>query len=253
MHILLPPSEGKTEGKGKPFRPGQLSFAAELGQPRAAVMDGLVRLSAGPKAKALTTLGLSEAMAPLLVRNAGLATAPASSAIDVYTGVLYEALDWGSLAARARARGEESILISSALFGVLRPQDRIPAYRLSMDVALPRLGPLATYWKPALSGALADLEGLIIDCRSSTYAASWKAPVDRCWSVQVLTEKGGKRTVVSHMAKYSRGILTRLLLSAVKAPRTIDDVAAIAAAEFKVEYATPGSRKAGVLTLITRG
>ena len=37
--------------------------------------------------------------------------------------------------------------VTSALFGLVRPGDRIPAYRLSGDVSLPGLGPVAGVWR----------------------------------------------------------------------------------------------------------
>lgn len=253
MLILLPPSEGKSEGSGPAMKPSSLAFAKVLSGPRKEVLDALVRVSGGPKAKALATLGLSASMPDLLSRNVGLAKALTAPAMEIYTGVLFEALDWNGLSAKARDRGEQSILISSALFGVVGPQDRIPAYRLSMDVTLPGVGGLASFWKPKLEKALAPIaDDLIVDCRSSTYAASWTPPSERTYSVRVMTEKAGKRTVVSHMAKHSRGVLARLLLSARKTAATIEDVVAIASTEFKVEVEEPG-RRSGVLTLITRG
>ena len=254
MLILLPPSEGKAEGTGARAKPGALAFAPALSAPRKEVLDALVRVSGGPKAKALSTLGLSASMAAMLERNVGLAKAPASPAIEVYTGVLFEALDWDGLSAKAQKRGAESLLISSALFGVVRPLDPIPAYRLSMDVTLPKVGGLAAFWKPHLNRAVADVvTHLVIDARSSTYAASWTPPSESTYAVKVMTEKAGKRTVVSHMAKHSRGVLAGLLLSAAKMPRTIDEVANIAAAHFKVEVSSPSGRNSGVLTLITHG
>lgn len=251
MLILLPPSEGKTEGRGAAMKPGSLSFAKALTDPRRQVLDTLTRLCAGPRAKALQALGLSPSMADLVARNALLATAPASPSVEIYSGVLFEALEWSTLSATARQRGEASLLISSALFGVVRPSDRIPAYRLSMDVKLPKIGGLASFWKPHLESAL-DIDGLVIDCRSATYAASWTPPAEQTYAVKVMTEKAGKRTVVSHMAKHSRGVLARQILSAARAPKTIEDVATIASQAFGVELTAPG-RRSGVLTLITRG
>jgi uncharacterized protein len=254
MLILLPPSEGKAEGTGSPLKLPTLVFGRELVNERSSVLDALQRVCKGPKGKALEALGLSASMAPLVERNLLLQSAPASPAIEIYTGVLYEALNWSALTAKARKRGEESVLISSALFGVVRPQDRIPAYRLSMDVSLPKLGGLAAFWRPALAQAMERAStGLVIDCRSSTYAASWTPPAQLHYPVKVMTEKAGKRSIVSHMAKQSRGHLARLLLSSGRVPKTIDDVAEIAAQEFDVEIDDATEKKSGVLTLIVAG
>ena len=56
----------------------------------------------------------------------GLRTAPAIRAAELYTGVLFAALGLMDLP-------WDGVLISSALWGVVRPGDRIPAYRLEMS------------------------------------------------------------------------------------------------------------------------
>jgi hypothetical protein len=121
-------------------------------------------LASGPTNRALITLGLTPGLTDQLGRDASLLTAPSARAIEIYTGVLYEALDWKSLSLSAKKRSESQLLIVSALFGALRPLDLIPPYRLSMDVSLPKLGGLSAYWRKHLSQALNHLEEeLIID------------------------------------------------------------------------------------------
>ena len=95
-------------------------------------------------------LGVAPGLAAQVERNRRLREAPAQPADRVYTGVLYEALGLATLPPEARARAEQSVVIVSALFGVLRPSDRIPAYRLSMDVEMARMGPLARLWRAVL-------------------------------------------------------------------------------------------------------
>ena len=73
-----------------------------------------------------------------------LRTRPTPRADRIYTGVLYDALDLGDALAGRQARGRPGWLaITSSLFGLVRPGDRIPAYRLSGDVRLPGLGSVA--------------------------------------------------------------------------------------------------------------
>ena len=128
-----------------------------------------MRTSSGKQpGRALKALGLSAGQAGELARNAALETAPAAPAAEVYTGVLYERLRLPELSPQA----QERVLIASALWGVVAPADRIPAYRLSISARLPRIAGLATYWRPALEKALPD-EGLVVDLRSGGYAAAW--------------------------------------------------------------------------------
>jgi hypothetical protein len=88
-----------------------------------------------------------------------------------------------------------------------------------MGVRLPPLGGLAAHWRPALTEALDPERGLIVDLRSSTYAAAWR-PAARTVTIRVLREADGARSVVSHMAKATRGTVARSLLECGAAPRS---------------------------------
>jgi hypothetical protein len=135
------------------------------------------------------------------------------------------------------AAARKRVLIASALWGVVRPSDRIPYYRFSAKARLGRIGPPAAFWRPALAVALPDEEGeLILDMRSGAYAAAWKPQHASLLAVRAFTEVGGKRKPVSHMAKATRGEVARALLKARKAPADPEAAAAVAAkAGFEVE------------------
>ena len=244
MLILLPPSEGKASpAQGPRLAWRSLSFP-ELTTARKEVADALVRLSAGPATKARTTLGLSARQDDELARNQALLTAPAAPAAEIYTGVLYDALDLSSLDARTRRRAASDIAIASALFGLLRVTDPIPAYRLSADTTLPGVGRLATAWREPVADAItaAAGRGVVLDLRSSAYVALGPVPsalAERTAIARVLQEKGSKRTIVSHHNKATKGRIVRGLLGEPK-PRTVDDLAgALGAAGYRVELAPP--------------
>lgn len=166
-----------------------------------------------------------------------LRRAPAAPAAAVYSGVLYDHLRLTELPARARRR----VLIASALWGVVRPEDRIPYYRFSAKARLSRIGPPAAWWRQALTEALPDKPGeLIVDMRSAAYAAAWKPQRATLVAVRAFSETKGKRKPVSHMAKAVRGDVARALLLAKKAPKDPQAAAAIARdAGFEVEL-SPG-------------
>jgi uncharacterized protein len=214
--ILLPPSEGKASaGDGPPV--GELSFP-KLARPRKRVMSALIKASR--RRDALAVLGLSPGQAAEPAKNLALKEAGTLPAAELYTGVLYDNLALSGLDAEARARAEQSVLIFSGLWGVVRLADRIPPYRLSMGVNLPPLGGLAAFWRPLITAELDRLPGLVVDLRSATYAGAWR-PGDRSVSVRVF--KDGK--VVSHMAKATRGEIARRLLESGLAPGTPDELA----------------------------
>ena len=239
MLILLPPSEGKTApAAGEPVELGSLAFAEQLGERRVGLLDALERLGTVSTARALKQLAISKAQVGEIDVDAGLRSAPAAPAAEVYTGVLYDHLRLPELPAGARRR----VLVASALWGVLRPEDRIPYYRFSANARLARIGPPATYWRQALAAALPDeAGGLIVDMRSAAYAAAWKPKRATLLAVRAFSEDGGKRKPVSHMAKAVRGDVARALLLAKKPPRDPEATAAIARdAGFAVEL-TPST------------
>ena len=209
--ILLPPSEGKTAPlDGSPVDLDALAFPS-LNPTRERLLGVLERM---PVARALKYLDLSPALAEEAERNLTLRTAPAAPAHEVYTGVLYEHLGLGSLPT-------DRVLIASALWGFVRPEDRIPAYRLSMSATLPRIASLPALWRAALRRALPDA-GLIVDLRSGAYTAAWKPRKATVVGVRAFTD--GK--TVSHMVKATRGDVARILLRADPV-ETPDEVASL--------------------------
>lgn len=223
MLILLPPSEGKSAPlRGRPLDPGSLS-APGLAATRERVIDALIGLATRPDAAAV--LGLGATQADLVALNARLRTAPTARADAVYTGVLYDALGFDTLPSGARRRATSRVAITSSVFGLVRPADRIPAYRLSGDVSLPGLGPVAGLWRESLGQAVEEAvgAGLLVDLRSTMYAAFWRPPPTspiRVATVRVLHEVSGVRKVVSHFNKATKGRIVRDLLEHGANPRT---------------------------------
>ena len=221
MLILLPPSEGKTSpARGRPIAPERLSSPV-LHPARAKVLAALVDLCttddpAGLN-RAVDVLGVGRTLSHEVARNAELDTAHATRADKVYTGVLYDALDLASLEGSTKRRANSWLAIVSGLFGLVRPGDHIPAYRLSGDVTLPGIGNVASFWREHLDEPVREAagKGLVVDLRSSTYATFWRpAPemAKRVVTVRVLHEVDGTRKVVSHFNKATKGRLVRSLL-----------------------------------------
>lgn len=198
MLVLLPPSEGKARPeKGGPVDLHSLVYAGELGEKRAELLEAF---------------------------DPGLREAPAAPALEVYTGVLFKRLELPELSAAARQR----VLIVSALWGVVRPDDRIPYYKFPPKTRLEGIGAPNAFWRPALAAALPDEEGdLVVDMRSGAYAAAWKPKQATLLAVRAFTEEGGQRKAVSHMAKAVRGDVAKALLAAKRTPRDSEGAAAI--------------------------
>ncbi|MEX3766661.1 peroxide stress protein YaaA [Mycolicibacterium fortuitum] len=228
MIVLLPPSETKrTGGDGPPVRLDILS-SPELTPLRQALIDELIALAADPSA-CRDALGISASQDAEIERNAVLRQAPTMPAIERYTGVLYDALDVSSLRGAAAARARTRLAVGSALFGLIRADDPIPAYRLSASAKLPGQPGLAKRWRPLLEPVLAEIasDELIVDLRSGSYAGLGRIP--SAVRVQVLAEHAdGHRTVVSHFNKAHKGHLARALVSSRSEPDSAAGVAAVA-------------------------
>jgi cytoplasmic iron level regulating protein YaaA (DUF328/UPF0246 family) len=217
--VLLPPSETKHPGgDGASLDLAGLS-APELTPVRTELAEALVKLADDvPASRA--TLGLSPKQDDEIERNAALWTGPTLPALRRYTGVLYDALDVATLTRAQRARADHRLAVGSALFGLVRGTDRIPAYRLSAGSVLPGLPTLRTLWRPALAPVLARVDDLVVDLRSGSYAAL--APVPAAVTLQVLSERpDGTRTVVSHFNKAHKGRVARLLASSTGEPSDV--------------------------------
>jgi cytoplasmic iron level regulating protein YaaA (DUF328/UPF0246 family) len=260
--ILLPPSEGKTPATaGDPVDHERL-WLPRLTTARKRVQTRLVALSKRTSARAvadtLQVLGLTVGQRDELARNAALPVAPAAPAAEVYTGVLYEALEPGTLDPGARAWLDESAVIFSGLWGVVRLADRIPAYRLSVGTTLPApVGGLTAYWKKVLKPTLdpAAADGPVLDLRSGAYAAMWNPPAASSATVRVLHERVvdgvARRSVVSHFNKATKGRMVRALAEANAAPASIDEVvAALRDLKYHVEEQPAGAGKPRQLDVI---
>ncbi|MEW2569029.1 peroxide stress protein YaaA [Streptomyces sp. NPDC047070] len=221
MLVLLPPSEGKApSGRGAPLKPESLSLPG-LAEARQAVLDELVELCAADEEKAREVLGLSEGLRGEIAKNTELRTAGARPAGEIYTGVLYDALDLASLDTAGKRRAARSLLVFSGLWGAVRVTDRIPSYRCSMGVKLPGLGALGAHWRAPMAAVLPEIagSGLVLDLRSAAYAAAWKPKGEiagRTASVRVL--HAPTRKVVSHFNKATKGRIVRSLMETGAVP-----------------------------------
>ncbi|MFE3190038.1 peroxide stress protein YaaA [Nocardia sp. NPDC059240] len=240
MLVLLPPSETKSDGgSGGPLDLDSLSMP-QLSAVRDKLVTEVIGLAADPDA-ARAALGLGKGADAEIARNAALRTSATRPALDRYTGVLYDALDAAGFTKAQRAKAEARLGIGSALFGVVRAGDPIPAYRLSGGSKLPGLPTLQALWKPVLADALrAEAAGqLVVDLRSGTYMNLGRVP--GAVTATVLTERpDGKRTVVSHFNKHHKGLLARALVLSRTEPSDIDGLAKLAEKSgLRTEIASP--------------
>jgi cytoplasmic iron level regulating protein YaaA (DUF328/UPF0246 family) len=213
MLIVVPPSETKVSGgrDGSALDLDALSFQAQ-NPLRRSLVDQLVML-AGNQEASLKALKLGPKGLPEVARNAELLSSPVMPAISRYTGVLYDAVGLASLEPVGRKHLDSSVAIFSALFGLIRASDYIPAYRLSWDSALPA-GKPARQWAESGVDVWAEVPDFVLDLRSEGYRALAPVPAERGVFVN-LVQPGrlGSRRALGHANKASKGALVRALVS----------------------------------------
>jgi len=227
--VLLPPSESKiSPDSGPELNLEKLAFPDLVGQRTKAIED-LIKLSSGKQSKALSVLGISKKQEFELIRNQNLLTAPTAPAWQIYSGVLFEALGAHSFTSAQLKKLCELTYVQSALFGLVALGDLIPAYRLSGDCVLPKIGSLPKFWASACTELLAQESGLIIDLRSGIYTKLGPLPTESNSVLPKILQrmKSGPPKVVSHHNKATKGRILRAIVQSKTKVKTIDDLSNI--------------------------
>ncbi len=220
MFILLPPSETKVFGTNvQKLNLLKMSFM-ELNKNRELIAGQLIQLSKTPQ-KALKVLGISQKQISEVECNSKIFSAKTSPAIEIYAGVLFDAFDYQSLSKSAKQKADESVLITSSLFGLLKLKDAIAHYRLTGDTTLPKIGGVAKTWQvPIETSMQSAAPNLIVDLRSGTYAKFWQPTGDlvaKTVVIKIMTRVGkgnnAKKIAISHNNKQTKGLIVRDLVS----------------------------------------
>lgn len=223
MLLILPPSETKRDGgmDGTTLDLAALGFPALTPQRRAAIAS--LRVLSRNLRAAAGGLRLGAGQRFEIDRNRALGRSWVMPALERYTGVLYEGLGAQTLTSAARAFAGRHLLIGSALFGLLRADDPIPAYRLSHNSRLPGVS-LRTLWAEPVAAQLAAQSGLLLDLRSESYVGLGPAPTSS-WYLRVVSEdESGRRTAINHFNKKGKGEFARAVAGSGVDHDTVDSL-----------------------------
>jgi cytoplasmic iron level regulating protein YaaA (DUF328/UPF0246 family) len=244
--IILPPSETKRSppAEAPTVDLDALSFPA-LNPMRQRVLGALVETSLQPDAQRRLFVGPS--LANEVARNVYLVDVPTRPATETYAGPLYQGLDAAAWSPHAAARAASEVVIVSALWGALRPADRIPAYRLHVCSRLVGIDRLEPGWRPLLVAILAEAAGHagpILDLRSRAYQAVGRpAGLDeQTVTLRIRPAPGGLPHVGDVIAKRMRGEAASHLLASGANPDEPLDIADVLSTRWSLEIDQPGVR-----------
>jgi uncharacterized protein len=139
-------------------------------------------------------------------------------AVLAFNGDVYDGLRAPTLSADDLAWAQQHVAILSGLYGVLRPLDRLQAYRLEMGTALvnPRGRNLYAWWGDTLAAHLAARVArhpvpVIVNLASQEYFHAADRPALRARVVECVFEdwKNGEYKLIGFFAKRARGLMAR--------------------------------------------
>lgn len=149
-------------------------------------------------------------------------TNPAFPALLSYTGMVFKRINAADFTTEEFDYAQQHLLITSFLYGLLRPMDLIKNYRLEGNVKLGsgKGETMFNFWKPILTDFFIDAikkqGGVLVNLASEEMKSlfDWKKV---CSEVRVVTPefytlKNGKLAAVTVYAKMCRGEMTRFIL-----------------------------------------
>jgi len=158
--------------------------------------------------------------------------ANAKQAALAFDGDVYGGFDAKTLSTAQLAWAQDHVCILSGLYGVLRPLDRLQAYRLEMGTALAnrRGKDLYAFWGARIAAHLnqrlaADRTPVVVNLASQEYFKSVDLKVLKARVVECVFEewKVDRYKVVSFFAKRARGLMARwAVLHEAATPRALE-------------------------------
>lgn len=172
-------------------------------------------------------MGVSEAIASLTFErfqalDIPLGAGMAGATLMVFDGDAYRGLDAGTLSGEDLQWAQNRLGVLSGLFGLLRPLDLIPPYRLEISTRLAtrRGSNLYQFWGDRITNQLNEAlqsssSSVLINLASGEY---FKAVRPKIIKGRIITpvfyevKAGGEGKVMSFAAKFARGLMARYIV-----------------------------------------
>ena len=209
MKILLAPSESKKSGGKHSFDPYDLLFDT-LSSKRKELLSLYTDILQEGNMQTLSKMFGIKKESDIIMYKKDIMHEPTFKAIERYTGVAFNYLDYLGLDAQAQNYIDKNVILFSNLFGPIKANDFIPEYKLKQGEAIANIKTEKFYYEHSahlMEEYLRDEE--ILDLRASFYDKFYK-PTKPYTTLKFIKE--GK--VVSHWAKAYRGIVLREIAQA---------------------------------------
>lgn len=218
MKILFSPSEAKSTFYDSPNVNKSSFFMPDLFEDRLNVLNKFNQFLEKANIIDLQKLfGLKDEAACYNLRKSDILNSSTCRAINRYTGVAFEYLDFDSLHVEKKEFLLNNLVIFSNLFGPILAKDKVPMYKFKQGSSIGDFKP-EKFYKENFSSRLDTLfnDELIIDLRAGFYEKFYT--IKKSY-ITMKFIKNGK--VVSHWAKAYRGKVLRQL--AEYQPNTIEE------------------------------
>ena len=140
-------------------------------------------------------------------------------AIFAFNGDVYDGIDANTINTSNHKKLQNSLRILSGLYGILKPFDKIKAYRLEMGTKISINGSknLYDFWKENVTKSLVNElneNDIIVNLASNEYFSVIDQSLisNTIVNPQFKDFKNGKLKIISFYAKKARGLMTRFLI-----------------------------------------
>ena len=201
MKYLIPPSEGKSKIKSSEIKFQDTNFVYQQN-----VQEIMTLLELIDDEDLTSIYGTSQEKSELFHRqNQDVFNSNCAHAIERYTGIVYQNLDWDSFSTQEKDFMDDHFYIFSGLFGMVTPLTLIPNYKLKMNVLS-----LEHHWKATLTNTLKD-EDLVVDLLPQVHRKAY-IPQDNVKRIDFVVIKKGKKTSAGHFGKAVKGKLIKYIV-----------------------------------------